>query len=101
MQAVLVGVAVDDELDEFGAEVERVEQDCALRCGPVGGDAIALGAQTFEQLADLGSDAADPARETLVVGEARDPVTGLRLEMGAGGGFTPFFRLELDRKSVV
>ena len=52
-QSLLVGVAIDDEVERLGADAEGVEQGAPLGGGAVGGDPIALLLEPPEQRPQL------------------------------------------------
>ena len=75
---LLVGVAVDDEVDRFRAQSGIVQQDSALGRGAVAGDRGPLGLQLADQRAAGGSRSVRtrPA-EIAIVGEVGDALGSL------------------------
>ena len=86
--ALLVGVAVDRELEQVGADAAVVEQRVALAGGAVAGDALAVAAALDQELEQAPLGLLDLRRETGVSLERVEAEGALPLEQRLDRGAT-------------
>ena len=78
--ALLVGVAVDRELEQVRPDAAVVEQRVALAGGAVAGDALAPSAHSIRNASSARLRLRDPRREAVVAGERVEAELALTLD---------------------
>ncbi len=85
---LLVGAAVDDEVEKLTADSEVVEERATLGRGSVGGDGFAFRIQGGDHIHEIPFQVADPVGESFVGGKSVESGVPLFFDQfGRGRGY--------------